>query len=282
MTKLLSQDIHLHSTFSDGSEAISVMIDAAVASGKRSIAITDHAKGWVFKGVACEFFGSANTYKNYLDQINENKKRYAKDEIKIFSGIEIEVDVDGNFQLDKGILEYSGGSYSKGKLGIDLILGSIHSESFEEDMIKRKITDIATRREDLLRNVLNLIKNKAVDVFAHPFQAIHGHFSSNYTTQERNQIIRAFKLEKDMGHKIYFEINVKKYPSYEQWDENKYLTGKLKTQDAAFIKEYLNNDLQVVIGSDSHDTKAFSTADYSVMNEIGLKPTNIYFPTNSR
>jgi len=269
------QDIQTHTNFSDGKNTIMEMLDAAVRMGLNSIVISDHAKGWISgDGTRSEFFTTYARYVSYLQQI-ENAKDVYGDKIKIFSGLEIEVGIQGDLKLDAGILEHAQKYKNQKKFGVDILLGSIHSESFEEDYKERKIKD-QNKRVILIENMINLIRNKKIDVFAHPFQALHGQFSDNLTKEEAKRIIGAFEIEWQSGHNILFELNGKKYPRYEQWSYNKYEKGELETHDVNFLQLYKMRGGKFVLGSDAHSIQGLTETDFSVLNKLSLNESEIF------
>ncbi len=278
MKSFIKQDIQAHTNFSDGNNSIVEMIDAAVRNKLKSIVISDHAKGWTSRDkIKLEFFPTYAKYMSYIQQIKNVRDNYS-DKIKVFSGLEIEVDIKGNFKLDEGILEYAQKYNNKDKFGIDILLGSIHSESFEEDCKKYKIKK-QDRRKVLIENMINLIKNKKIDVFAHPFQALHGQFSNNLTEKETELIIDTFKKEWQSGHNIFLELNGKKYPEYEQWTYNKYEKGELETHDVNFLHLYKKLGGKFVLGSDAHSIRGLTDIDFSILNKLFLKKSEIFIFT---
>lgn len=269
------QDIQTHTNFSDGKNTIIEMLDAAVHAGLKSIIISDHAKGWISSdGIKSEFFPTYAKYVNYLQQI-EKAKNIFRNKIKVLSGLEIEITIQGDFKLDAGIIEYAQKHKNQGKFGVDILLGSIHSESFEEDCKKLEIKE-QDKRVILIENMINLIQNKKIDVFAHPFQALHGQFSDNLTKEEAERIINAFEIEWQSGHNIFFELNGKKYPRYEQWPYNKYEKGELETHDINCLHLYKMRGGKFVFGSDAHSTRGFTETDFSVLNKLSLNESEIF------
>jgi HisJ family histidinol phosphate phosphatase len=138
--KLFFQDVQFHTNFSDGENTILEMVDSIFISGLKSCIVTDHAKGWASKNEHIEFFSSADKYSEYLKEIDKIKSIYTNS-LKIYSGLEIEIDMYGNYQLDKGIIDYVEKEHNEKTLGVDVILGSIHSESVEEESITPRQAD---------------------------------------------------------------------------------------------------------------------------------------------
>lgn len=273
MALKIKQDMQTHTTFSDGRNSITEMVKGAIAQGLKSIVISDHAKGWIIDCKNIEFFPTIEKYQYYLDQINKIKKTFGKD-IKVLSALEIEIGLNGEMKLDKGISKYNDNNHSK-KFGVNILIGSIHSESFAEDCEQFNIKE-SEKRKKLIENMCNLIKNRNLDVFAHPFQAIHGHFSKNLSAKETKKVLNTFKSEWKFGHNIYLEINGKKYPNYQQWGENKYSTGKMKINDANFIKKYKAIGGKFVLSSDAHSVRSLRDTDFSIFEDVEIKEQDIY------
>lgn len=268
------QDVQVHTNFSDGLSSLDETTNAFIDTGIESIVITDHARGWrTLDGRKFEFFPTIDKYENYLNQIQLAKDKY-KDEIKILAGLEIEIDIDGEFKLDKGILDYVE-KFKTDKMSVDVLLGVIHSESFEEDCQQRSI-DSENKRNTLLQNVINLVMNKNIDVFAHPFQAVHGHFSNNFTQDETRIILESIMSEQVAEHDIFLEINGKRRPHYEQWSYNKYKEGELKTQDLLLLRQYKDVGGKFVLGSDTHDIRNINNVDFSAILGLGLTESDIH------
>lgn len=271
---LITQDIQTHTCFSDGSNSVEEMVRGAIEKGLKSVVVSDHAKGWIHNNKYIYFFPTQKIYEKYLKEIGEAKELF-KTEIKVMAALEIEIGLGGETNLDKGILEYRNNNLSLKKLGVDILIGSIHSESFAEDCERLQIKEVE-KREKLIENMCNLIKNKNIDVFAHPFQAIHGHFSNNLSESETEEILNTFKAEWVSGHNIYLEINGKKYPNYNQWDYDKYSSGEMETNDGDFINKYKEIGGKFVIGSDAHSVSSLHDVDLSVFDKVKITEDDIH------
>jgi len=135
--KDIKGDLHTHSDWSDGNYAIEEMVEAAKRRGYEYIAITDHSKSLKIAG------GLSN--KDRLEQIKLIRKLNKK-----FKGIEIlagaEVDI-----LDDGSLDYNDDILKE----LDIVIAAIH--------IGFKQT-----REKLTRRTISAMKNRCVNIIAHP------------------------------------------------------------------------------------------------------------------
>lgn len=243
-------DFQIHSNFSDGADELETIVEAAVKNGLRSICITDHAKGWTEKGGMIEFFEYANNFKDYLSRIAALRRKYTDMGVEILTGLEVEVTIDGRLRLGDGILAVIGHE-EKLKDYIDIVVGVIHSESFEEDLQAYVAVDVKIKESLHMKNIQNLLSHKSIDIWGHPLQSMHGQFLRQYNIQEIQLIKKALIERGDLA----IEINLNPKPNYEQWHE----LGDLYTQglnvfDTA-IYEAVADVCTIVVSSDAHTTE---------------------------
>jgi DNA polymerase (family 10) len=105
----LKGDLHVHSDWSDGRDSIEMMALAAKVRGYQYLAITDHSSG---RGIAHGL--TTERLKQQLAEIRELNQKL--DGIRIFSGIEVDIRVDGSLDLPDEVLEE-----------LDIVVASIHS-----------------------------------------------------------------------------------------------------------------------------------------------------------
>jgi len=131
-------DLHVHSTWSDGSLSILEMAAAAAKRGLRVIAITDHSAGL---GVA----GGLDMTK-HAQQVSEIRKVQAAlgDCILILHGSEVEIKADGTLDYPDEFLA-----------SLDLVVASLHAS-------------LRQPREKVTRRAVSAIRNPHVDIFGHP------------------------------------------------------------------------------------------------------------------
>lgn len=130
-------DLHVHSKWSDGRDSIEQMALAARALGYRYIAITDHSKG---RGVA-----RGLNEERIREQAAEIKKLNEKlKDIRIFSGIEVDIRADGSLDFADEILAE-----------LDIVVAAVHSAMGQE-------------REKMTGRIIQAIENPHVDIIAHP------------------------------------------------------------------------------------------------------------------
>ncbi len=136
-------DLHIHSNYSDGYSSIEELVKYAKKTGYQYICITDHSKSLSVAGGLKE--------AELLEQIKEiraqNKKLRG---FKILAGIEVEI-------LNDGSLDYKDEILSQ----LDLVIAAIHS-GFKQG------------KDKLTRRTIAAMKNKYVNVIAHPTGRLMG------------------------------------------------------------------------------------------------------------
>ncbi len=133
----LRGDLHMHSTFSDGSASMTDMAKAALALGQEYIAITDHASpmGMVY-GIKEENINA------YLEKIEEARKNVPG--IHILAGSEVDILEDGSLYLSDATLKK-----------LDWVAVSVHGNF--------KMTE-----EAMTARILKALDHPSVRLFAHP------------------------------------------------------------------------------------------------------------------
>lgn len=136
-------DLHIHTTWSDGSASIDEMIQAAARHGYRYMAISDHSGGLgVARGLTLERLQSQRA------AIQEAAARYPT--IAVLVASEVDIRADGSMDFPNEALA-----------GLDLVIGSIHSA-------------MAQSPEEVTARLLRAIDNPHVDVIGHPSTRIVG------------------------------------------------------------------------------------------------------------
>lgn len=136
-------DLHMHSTWSDGTHTIEQMVEASIKRGYSYIAITDHSK---YLRVANGL--SVDRLMRQHEEIKKINKKYPN--FTILTGVEMDILPDGSLDYDDEILK-----------GMDLVIASIHS-GFTQD------------RESIMKRLKNALNSVHVDVIAHPTGRIIG------------------------------------------------------------------------------------------------------------
>ena len=135
--KDIKGDLHLHTDFSDGGADAITMAKAAYAKGLEYIAITDHGSGMgMVRGL------KENNLAQYLKMIE--KARKAVPQLKILSGVEVDIQPDGSLYLSDKILRE-----------LDWVVAAVHSQ-FKQSS------------EETTARLLRAIENPYVRAMAHP------------------------------------------------------------------------------------------------------------------
>ena len=147
----LRGDLHSHSDWSDGVDAIAVMADAARRRGHAYQVLTDHSRS-----LAIAHGLDPARVEQQRRVIAALNARYAAEEVagtlpggavtgfRLLHGCELEVRADGTLDYDDDLLAR-----------FDLVVASVH--------VARRQS-----REELTRRTLNAIRSPHVDVIAHP------------------------------------------------------------------------------------------------------------------
>jgi DNA polymerase (family 10) len=131
-------DLHVHSTWSDGSLSILEMATAAAKRGLRVIAITDHSAGLSVAG--------GLDMARHEKQASEIRKVQAElgDRILLLHGSEVEIKADGSLDYPDEFLA-----------SLDVVVASLH-------------VGLRQPREQVTRRAIDTIRNPNVDILGHP------------------------------------------------------------------------------------------------------------------
>ena len=148
----LRGDLHSHSDWSDGSQPIEVMVDAARRRGHSYQVLTDHslslaiARGLAPDRVAAQrkVIAGLNRRFEEEEQAGTAPPETPPEGFRLLHGCELEIRADGRLDYDDELL-----------VTFDLVVASLH--------VGRRQT-----RAELTARVLGAIRNRHVDVIAHP------------------------------------------------------------------------------------------------------------------
>jgi len=136
-------DLHAHSKWSDGSNTIEEMAQAAKELGYSYIAISDHSQSLrVARGLST---ADLRKKKKEIDKINEKLKGF-----RVLYGTEVEIDSGGKIDYKDEVLKE-----------FDIVIAAIHS-GFKQS------------REQLTRRIVKACENKYVHIIAHPTGRLWG------------------------------------------------------------------------------------------------------------
>lgn len=132
----LRGDLHMHTTETDGRNAIAEMADSARANGLEYIAITDHSRSLAMANGLDESRAAAHAAR-----IRAADRRHG---VRLLAGIECDIRADGTMDLHDDCLA-----------ALDIVVASVHS-AFNQD------------RQQMTDRLLRAIENPYVDVLGHP------------------------------------------------------------------------------------------------------------------
>lgn len=143
----MQSDLHMHTTWSDGSADIRTMAESARSYGYRHIAITDHgALIGVTNGLDVK---RLRQQRVEIDAVNAEYAAAGIDFV-LLAGVEVDILVDGSLALPDAILHE-----------LDIVVASPHIHL-------RQTPEIATQR------IMRAIQHPAVDIIGHPRGRILG------------------------------------------------------------------------------------------------------------
>lgn len=136
-------DLHMHSTYSDGRDALRQMVVACCALGYEYMAITDHSQH-----AAASRTLSIDELARQRDEVARLREEFPR--ITILHGAEVDILLDGSLDFPDAVLE-----------GLDIVLASMH-ESGRQDA------------STLTRRCIKAIRHPLVNVITHPANRLVG------------------------------------------------------------------------------------------------------------
>jgi len=130
-------DLHVHTRWSDGSNTIEQMVQAARKHGYRYMAICDHTHHLKIAHGLSEH--DLRKQMAEISRLNENLRDF-----RILMGSEVDIRRDGTLDISHGLLRQ-----------LDIVVASIH-QRFKLD------------REQMTRRIVRAIETGLVDILAHP------------------------------------------------------------------------------------------------------------------
>jgi DNA polymerase (family 10) len=162
-------DLHVHTVWSDGSNSIEEMAEAAKQLNYEYIAICDHARGLQIVRSLSE--------RDIIKQLQEieliNRKM---EDFTVLSGIELNIDARGQLDIKNAVLK-----------DLDIVISSIHSGFKQEE---KKMTE----------RVLKAIHNDNVNILGHPMGRI-----INRRSPLNLNLLKVFETASELG--VLMEIN---------------------------------------------------------------------------
>ncbi|MDD4879023.1 MAG: DNA polymerase/3'-5' exonuclease PolX [Candidatus Omnitrophica bacterium] len=136
-------DLHVHSEWSDGAHSIKELAAAAGKRGYEYIAVTDHSESLKVAGGL-----SGVELKEKIKEIRDINRKIKG--LTVLAGIELDILSDGSLDIDEALLPE-----------LDIVVAAIHS-GFKQG------------KEKLTRRIISAMKNKHVNVIAHPTSRLMG------------------------------------------------------------------------------------------------------------
>jgi DNA polymerase (family 10) len=162
-------DLHVHTTWSDGSYSTREVAEAAKSLGYEYLAICDHSKTLqIAHGLAEE---DLRKQIKEIESLNSNMESFT-----VLSGIEVNIDSDGKLDIKDAVLE-----------DLDIVVASVHS-GFRQS--EKKMTE----------RVLTAMHNDHVDVIGHPTGRI-----INKRDPYQIDLSKIFEAASELG--VFMEIN---------------------------------------------------------------------------
>jgi putative hydrolase len=145
--KNLKGDLHMHTTWSDGSGSVAEMAGAAVERGYRYIGITDHTKGLKIAGGIDE----ARLLKQgkEINLVNSELARQGV-QLTVLRSAEVNLSRSGEVDVEPVALD-----------GLDIVLGSFHSA--------------LRKSEDQTDRFIMALRNSKIQILGHPQGRVYNH-----------------------------------------------------------------------------------------------------------
>jgi DNA polymerase (family 10) len=141
-------DLHIHTTWSDGSAELEAMVMAAKERGYEYMAVSDHSvSARVANGLPEERF---RRQWKAIDELNERVKPF-----QVLKSVELEIKGDGSLDFDRRFLDE-----------FDLVGASLH-QNFRQDAAK------------LTERVVKALSHPSVDFLCHPTNRLIGKREGN-------------------------------------------------------------------------------------------------------
>lgn len=136
-------DLHMHTVYSDGADALGAMVAAACALGYEYIAITDHSER-----AAAGRTLTRDDLARQRDEIARTRERYPQ--IAILHGVEVDIMPDGSLDFPDDMLE-----------PLDIVLASLHDSARQDG-------------RTLTRRSIQAMGHPLVTILTHPANQIVG------------------------------------------------------------------------------------------------------------
>jgi DNA polymerase (family 10) len=131
-------DFHTHTEWSDGSETIEVLLNAALSRGYEYVAVTDHSQSLkIANGLTPERLRKQTALLRKAEKNLDGRMR-------VLSGSEVDIKPDGSLDFPPSTLRE-----------LDLVIGSVHSR-FKMD------------RNEMTKRITTAVESGSIDILGHP------------------------------------------------------------------------------------------------------------------
>ncbi|MDR7420410.1 MAG: DNA polymerase/3'-5' exonuclease PolX [Armatimonadota bacterium] len=134
--KHIRGDLHMHTTWSDGSESAQAMAEAAKALGYEYICITDHSQSLKVAGGV-----SVDALREHIAVVRRLSDRVG---LAVLIGAEVDIAADGTLDYPDDVLA-----------DLDVVIASVH-------------TRFRMSREEITRRICRAMESPHVDILGHP------------------------------------------------------------------------------------------------------------------
>jgi DNA polymerase (family 10) len=146
-TEDVISELHSHSNWSDGKATIAEMAEAAIARGRKVLAVTDHSASLTIgNGLSIERLQAQK------EEIAAAREQF-DDQLLILHGTELEIKADGTLDYNNEVLAE-----------LDIVVASLHVSMRQprEQVTERMLTAIRSPHVDIIGHLTNrLIPNRA-------------------------------------------------------------------------------------------------------------------------
>jgi putative hydrolase len=177
----------MHTTFSDGRDAVRAMVEAARVRGVSCVALTDHVRR------------DTDWFPRYVDEV----RRVAHDfpELKVYVGLEAKaLDFDGTLDATDEMLELA-----------DFVLGAVHRYPDGRGGVRDFAHVTAEEGQRLeVEATIGLIRNPTVSAIAHPGGTFSRRYGSFPEVLRRQLFEAARRYDKPLEVSAKYEPGVKR------------------------------------------------------------------------
>ena len=238
---MITKDLHVHTTYSDGENTPEEMIQAAIARGMKKIGISDHSYTWFDESYCIQ----KDSIAAYQKEIAELKEKY-KDQIKVFCGIEQDYYSDEPTDA----YDYVIGSVHYLKVGDSFAFVDETPELFQQAIDTFFGGDAYAFAERYFETVADVVNKTGADIIGHFDLISKFNEEMHYFDPSHPRYVAAWKKAVDalLPFEKYFEINTggmvsgrrtSPYPSAEIQNYIRLRGGKLLLSSDAHKAENL-------------------------------------------